>query len=272
MAIESDRAEILSGVRHGETIGGPIALPHPEQATGTTGSRRCASSADAPPEPAARGAARSRVPGLVMPTSPARSKYGRVDLRDVLERASARETAARVAAGAIARQLLSPLRHPVRQPRLRAWSRCAATIRSPCASSARARSPSIRRSAAWTIELTAEMIAAIDRAREAGDTLGGAFEVIAPGVPPGPRQLRPVGSQARRTAGAGLHVDSGDQGGRHRPRPGGRGAARIADARRDRARRRRTPGRSGTGPPDQQRGRTRRRRHQRRGLCASPPT
>ena len=48
--------------------------------------------------------------------------------------------------------------------------------------------------------------------------MGGSFEVIARGVPAGPRQLRPVGSQARRPARAGADVDSGDQGGRHRPR------------------------------------------------------
>ncbi len=72
------------------------------------------------------------------------------------------------------------------------------------------------------------MIAEIDRAREAGDTLGGAFEVIAHGRAARPRQLRAVGPQARRPAGAGADVDSGDQGGRHRPRAGGR---RIVPAR-----------------------------------------
>ena len=66
------------------------------------------------------------------------------------------------------------------------------------------------------------MIAEIDAAREAGDTLGGAFEVIATGCAGRPRQLRAVGPQARRTAGAGADVHSRDQGRRHRPRARGR--------------------------------------------------
>ena len=58
-------------------------------------------------------------------------KYERDDMRDMLERASARETAARVAAGALARQLLAALRHRGGQPRVRASARSATPIRSP---------------------------------------------------------------------------------------------------------------------------------------------
>jgi chorismate synthase len=111
-------------------------------------------------------------------------KYERDDLRDVLERASARETAARVAAGALARQLLARvgieiLSHVtgigesrlddslvVGPERVRALD-----IDAPL----RCVDPAIE----------ARMVAAIDRAREAGDTLGGTFEVIATGVMPG---------------------------------------------------------------------------------------
>src|SRR3954462_2874629 len=105
MLIESDRAEPLSGVRHGVTTGGPIALlvpnkdwenrqrtmhSEPEMSSGATGADR---SPVTRPRPG-----HADLAGFV--------KYGHDDMRNVLERASARETAARVAVGAIARQLL----------------------------------------------------------------------------------------------------------------------------------------------------------------------
>ncbi len=105
MAIESDRADIISGVRAGQTIGGPIAMLIENrdwvnwQRTMYTG-----------PEPAPNATGANRAP--VTKPRPGHAdlagvaKYGREDVRDILERASARETAARVAAGAIARQLL----------------------------------------------------------------------------------------------------------------------------------------------------------------------
>src|SRR5580765_2554757 len=108
MAIEKDRAEILSGVRRGETLGGPIAL--------MIRNRDWANwlhtmSVEADPSEALGGARR---PAVTRPR-PGHAdlsgglKYGRRDLRDILERASARETAARVAAGAVARALLTRL-------------------------------------------------------------------------------------------------------------------------------------------------------------------
>src|SRR5436189_5908815 len=108
MLIESDRAEPLSGIRHGSTTGAPIALLIPNkdwenwQRTMYVGAE--------PPADAA-GADRSAVtrprPGHADLAGAV--KYGHDDIRDVLERASARETAARVAVGAIARQLLQLL-------------------------------------------------------------------------------------------------------------------------------------------------------------------
>jgi chorismate synthase len=183
MAIEADRAEILSGVRHGETIGGPIAMTI-ENRDWVNWQHTMSVSAD--PAPDAGGARRAAVtrprPGHADLAGVA--KYERDDLRDVLERASARETAARVAAGAIARQLL-----------LQAGIR----ITSHVFEIGGARLPDHRRvgieeAAALTDddpvrcvdEATVQaMTATIDRAREAGDTVGGAFEVIAAGVPPG---------------------------------------------------------------------------------------
>jgi chorismate synthase len=183
MAIESDRAEILSGVRGGESIGGPIAMLIENrdwvnwQQTMHTGPQ---------PEPDARGARRAPVtrprPGHADLAGIA--KYGRDDVRDVLERASARETAARVAAGALARQLLE---------------RAGIRITSHVFAIGSAQLPrglvvSFERAAALPDdspvrcvdeEAAAKMIAEIDGAKAAGDTMGGAFEVIATGMPIG---------------------------------------------------------------------------------------
>ena len=105
MAIERDRAEILSGVRHGKTIGSPIALKIDNRDwTNWQHSMSVGEPADDLP-----GARRAKVtrprPGHA--DLAGGIKFDREDLRDVLERASARETAARVAAGAVARRLLS---------------------------------------------------------------------------------------------------------------------------------------------------------------------
>jgi chorismate synthase len=183
MAIESDRAEILSGVRHGETIGGPIAMTI-ENRDWVNWQHTMHTGAEPPPD--AGGARRNPVtrprPGHADLAGIA--KYGRSDVRDILERASARETAARVAAGAIARQLLA--RAGIRltshvfaigaahlpQDRVVSFEQAAAL---PADSPLRC----------VDAEVEGRMIDAIDRARDAGDTMGGAFEAIATGVPVG---------------------------------------------------------------------------------------
>lgn len=183
MAIESDTAEILSGVRRGETIGGPIAL--------TIQNRDWANwqhtmSVEAEPAADAGGAHRAVVtrprPGHADLAGVA--KYERADIRDVLERASARETAARVAAGAIARQFLAAAG-------IRLTSHVFAVGAARLSEDA---SVSFEQAAALPDDgpfrcvdpaIEARMIAEVDAAREAGDTRGGAFEVIATGVPPG---------------------------------------------------------------------------------------
>src|SRR3979490_2206804 len=105
MAIESDRAEALSGIRHGVTTGAPIALLIPNkdwdnwQRTMYVEPEHPAEAAGAEPPPVTRPRpGHADLAGAV--------KYGHDDIRNVLERASARETASRVAIGAIARQLL----------------------------------------------------------------------------------------------------------------------------------------------------------------------
>jgi len=183
MQIESDRAEPLSGVRHGLTTGGPIALLIPnkdwenwqrtmhveaEMPAGAPG-------ADRPPVTRPRPG-HADLAGFV--------KYGHEDMRNVLERASARETAARVAVGGIARQLL---RHVGTEIVSHVFTIGSASVADPLAITfARARATS-EESALHCADAAVErlMIAEIDRAREAGDTMGGSFEVIAHGVPPG---------------------------------------------------------------------------------------
>ena len=146
-------------------------------------------------------------------------KYGHDDIRNVLERASARETAARVAVGAIARQLLAPVGAEivshVDRDRL---GRARRSARASPSSEVRA----IRADAPLHC-VDAERRAADDRGdrsrargrRHDGRQLRGDRARRAAR----PRQLRAVGSQARWPAGAGADVDSGDQGRRHRPRP-----------------------------------------------------
>src|SRR6188768_1147802 len=108
MAIEQDAAEILSGVRHGETIGSPVSL---SIANRDWVNWQYTMSVEANPPEDAGGAHRATVtrprPGHA--DLSAGLKYERTDLRDILERASARETAARVAVGAIARVILRRL-------------------------------------------------------------------------------------------------------------------------------------------------------------------
>ena len=183
MAIESDRADIISGVRAGETLGGPVAMlienrdwpnwQHTMRAT--------------PEAPADAGGARR---GPVTRPRPGHAdlsggaKYERDDLRDVLERASARETAARVAAGALARQLLAHAGIRITSHVFTLGSHTLAD-RGQVDFARASALPDDSPLRCVDSNLEQLMIAEIDRAREAGDTIGGAFEVIATGVPVG---------------------------------------------------------------------------------------
>src|SRR5688500_2884398 len=183
MQIESDRAEILAGVRKGRTTGAPIAMlirnrdwvnwqqtmhvekDMPESATG-------ANRADVTrPRPG-----HADLAGAI--------KYGHTDVRDVLERASARETAARVAIGTIARQLLA--RFGIEVVSHVAVIGDAGLPADRVVTPAEARElPEDAPLRCVDADVQQRMIAAIDVARDAGDTVGGAFEVIVTGVPPG---------------------------------------------------------------------------------------
>jgi chorismate synthase len=183
MAIESDRAECVGGVRRGRTTGGPIALLI---ANRDWKNWQLTMHVDREPPPDAAGARRAAVtrprPGHA--DLAGGLKYDHDDLRDVLERASARETAARVAAGAVARQILRALGTSVVSHVTGVGGvvtdasgevSFAAIEAIPPDSPLHCADPSVERA----------MIAAIDRAREAGDTLGGSFEIVAHAVPPG---------------------------------------------------------------------------------------
>ena len=164
MQIEKDRAEIHSGVMGGTTIGSPIGL-----AIANKDWRR-----DEPPITRPRPGHADLVGAL---------KYHFNDVRRVLERSSARETTARVAAGAVARALLSQFgialaSHVVELGGIAATERPAR----PEDVFAAAEASRLR---CVDSGAEAKMVAAIDAARERGDTLGGVFEVVATGVPVG---------------------------------------------------------------------------------------
>src|SRR5262245_29478656 len=183
MAIESDRAEALSGVRHGVTTGAPIALMIPNK-DWENWQRTMYVEPLQPPD--ASGTDRPAVtrprPGHADLAGAV--KYGHDDIRDVLERASARETASRVAIGSIARQLLAVVGTELAS---HVFSIGAIALPDPLAVTFdEARAIDVDGPLHCVdARLEREMIAEIDRAREAGDTVGGAFEVIARGVPAG---------------------------------------------------------------------------------------
>ena len=165
MKIESDKAEILSGIRRSETIGSPISLLIKNKAESID-----TLSYFTNPRPG-----HADLSGAI--------KYNRRDLRDILERASARETACRVAIGAITRQLLGKfkieiLSHVVNIAGIKAddEGRCFDEIKKRCL-----------RSKLNCVDKTAEklMVNKIDKAARSGDTTGGIFKIIVKGVPVG---------------------------------------------------------------------------------------
>jgi chorismate synthase len=183
MAIEQDRAEIRSGVRRGETLGSPIAL---EIRNRDWNNWQHTMSVEATPDESVPGARR---PAVTRPR-PGHAdlaggvKYDRQDLRDILERASARETAARVAAGAIARALLRQLGIEITSHVVRIGPAALADPQAVTFAEAKALAADddVR---CVDADVAAAMRRGIDAAKEAGDTVGGAVEIIAHGVPPG---------------------------------------------------------------------------------------
>jgi chorismate synthase len=175
---ESDRFEIIAGVRHGRTMGSPIAVTIPNlefdekyaELMGVTGEIDPAKKLTRP-RPGHADLAGSQ-------------KYGFDDVRNVLERASARETAARMTAGTFCRWFLADLglglvSHVVRIGSVKVPARAPAPLAGDVATVDR--SP-VR---CFDPKSSRAMVAEIDRLRKARDTVGGVFEVLAYGAPPG---------------------------------------------------------------------------------------
>ncbi len=175
MTIEQDRIEWISGVRAGETLGSPVAMLIANRDWANWQEVMAAEAAGAPRE---RRVTRPR-PGHADLTGVL--KYDRTDARDILERASARETAARVAAGALARRLLDEFGVTVASHVVALGGIVAGAVDPLDAPGAADHSP-VR---TLDPEAEAAMVQRIDAARAAGDTLGGVVEVVADGLVPG---------------------------------------------------------------------------------------
>ncbi|OLE54091.1 MAG: chorismate synthase [Acidobacteria bacterium 13_1_20CM_3_53_8] len=176
MKIERDRVEILSGVRHGLTLGSPVALMIENKDWQNWTEVMAVEAVDVPPEKQRR-LKRPR-PGHA--DLAGGLKFGARDLRNILERASARETAARVACGALAKQLLTNFQMEIRshvvqlggvpeKPLKLDWDAIASIAEDAPLRCADA-------------EAQARMVELIDDKKRAGDTLGGIFEVVARGL------------------------------------------------------------------------------------------
>jgi chorismate synthase len=176
--LEGDPVEILSGVRHGMTLGSPVAVTIPNAEWESKYRERMG--VEGSPDPDERltrpRPGHADLAGML--------KYGFDDARNVLERASARETAARVAAGYFCKAFLAELAIAVFSHVVRigpVGTRAGTRIPGP------ADLPSIDRSPVRCLDPGAggRMVQAIDRARRGRDTLGGVFEVLVDGAPPG---------------------------------------------------------------------------------------
>jgi chorismate synthase len=180
MQIESDRAELLSGVRLGETLGSPISMViwNRDWENWTVAMSHLPPEEDANPK-ALRPHYLPR-PGHADLVGVL--KYDRRDVRDVLERASARETTARVACAAVAKRLLADFGIRVGSHVVSIGPVEADVSEIPSDLNAAADASPVR---CLDEAAAARMMAEIDDAKERGDTLGGIFEVVVTGLPVG---------------------------------------------------------------------------------------
>ena len=165
MQFETDTIELLSGLRRGKTLGSPVALQINN-----------------------KDASIDRLPVVTQPRPghadlTGAMKYDHRDIRNVLERASARETAARVAIGAICKQFLSALGIEMASHVI-ALGTIRTTVQTPSVAKIRAKAePNPLR--CLDPQAAKRMMRQIDACVKAGDTLGGIFEMVVEGVPPG---------------------------------------------------------------------------------------
>jgi chorismate synthase len=178
MLIEQDHAHIMSGVRHGRTLGSPIGMTiENKDWVNWETAMAVEDVGDTSHDERSKRVTRIR-PGHA--DLPGAMKYGFQDVRDVLERASARETAARVAAGAVAMRLLEEFgirlhSHVISIGGIKAEIPDVIDWQAVEESPVRCADP----------EAATRMMAEIDAAKEAGDTVGGTVEIIAENVPIG---------------------------------------------------------------------------------------
>lgn len=183
MQIEKDQVQILSGVRHGKTLGSPITLvvenndwTHWTKIMGI--------------EPLSEELSEEDIKRKITRPRPGHAdlvgaiKYGHRDMRNVLERSSARETTVRVAAGAVAKKLLSELGITVAGHVIEIGGVKAENIQYDSLAELKERT---EKSPVRCLDEVAEkkMMAAIDQAKEDGDSIGGIVEVIVEGLPAG---------------------------------------------------------------------------------------
>jgi chorismate synthase len=185
MKFEQDEVELTGGVRHGVTLGGPVAIR-----VGNTEWPKWETVMSPDPVPAAELDVQARNAPLTRPRPghadlAGMQKFGHSDARPILERASARETAARVALGEVARRLLQQalgvriLSHVVALGAVSAPADGAVPVPGDLA---RIDQDPVR---CLDASVSAAMVAEVDAARRDGDTLGGVVEVLAYGLPPG---------------------------------------------------------------------------------------
>jgi len=177
MAIEKDTVQIVAGVRWGRTMGGPVGLMVENRDWANWGEKMS-------PHPSGTGSA----PAVTRPR-PGHAdltgmlKYAHEDARNVLERSSARETAMRVAVGSLVKALLSEFGIGVF-----GW---VSEIGGVSSAQASGKAQAVSKKAETSIvrcpdgAATIKMVAAIEAAKKAGDSLGGVFEVVVTGCPPG---------------------------------------------------------------------------------------
>jgi chorismate synthase len=177
MKIERDRAVLTAGVRHGVTLGGPVALAVANRDYANWEERMN-------PWPVSGPVEEVHLPRPGHADLVGAQKYGHTDIRNILERASARETAARVAGGALCKAYLAALGVQVRSHVVQI-----ASVHAP-APTAQLRLEDFAEVDAspvrcLDVEASSAMVAEIDRLRKANESLGGVFEVQAFGLHPG---------------------------------------------------------------------------------------
>ncbi len=176
MKIEKDKVEITGGVRHGTTLGGPIALSIVNRDYANWEERMNPWPVEAEPQEV-------HLPRPGHADLVGTQKYGVTDVRNILERASARETAARVAGGAVAKAFLNELGVQVFSHVLQI-----AGVKAPTENGLRREDfVAVDESPVRCLDprTTTAMVAEIDRLRKANESLGGVFEVRAFGLLPG---------------------------------------------------------------------------------------